>query len=184
MKEQDSTKMEFLLTLNDNIVVQRFFNVRGYNPKAKNSVELYEYIKNNGKEKVNENADIFDNFIKSDDSYSEKEFYETISHFATTTENFTIKTKELIKDVIKEINPKNTYYRFASQAHFDFVLYLNDKRYMAFEINGSEHEALDIKKLRDDLKKQICKDFNFKLFSLPNHQTRRYDIVVDLIKNK
>jgi hypothetical protein len=37
--------MEFLLTLNDNIVVQRFFNVRGYNPKAKNSVELYEYIK-------------------------------------------------------------------------------------------------------------------------------------------
>lgn len=45
MKEQDCTKMEFLLTLNDNIVVQRFFNVRGYNPKAKNSVELYEYIK-------------------------------------------------------------------------------------------------------------------------------------------
>ena len=45
MKEQDSTKMEFLLTLNDNIVVQRFFNVRGYNPKAKNSFELYQYSK-------------------------------------------------------------------------------------------------------------------------------------------
>ena len=45
MKEQDSTKMEFLLTLNDNIVVQRFFNVKGYNPKAKNSLELYEFIK-------------------------------------------------------------------------------------------------------------------------------------------
>jgi len=45
MKEQDSTKMEFLLTLNDNIVVQRFFNVRGYNPKAKNSLDLYEYVK-------------------------------------------------------------------------------------------------------------------------------------------
>ena len=45
MKEQDSTKMEFLLTLNDNIVVQRFFNVRGFNPKAKNSLELYEYVK-------------------------------------------------------------------------------------------------------------------------------------------
>jgi len=45
MKEQDSTKMEFLLTLNDNIVVQRFFNVRAYNPKAKNSFELYQYIK-------------------------------------------------------------------------------------------------------------------------------------------
>ena len=45
MKEQESTKMEFLLTLNDNIVVQRFFNVRGYNPKAKNSLELYYYIR-------------------------------------------------------------------------------------------------------------------------------------------
>ena len=44
MKEQDSTKMEFLLTLNDNIVVQRFFNVRGYNPKAKNSVDLYYLV--------------------------------------------------------------------------------------------------------------------------------------------
>jgi len=45
MKEQDSTKMEFLLTLNENIVVQRFFNVKGYNPKAKSSMELYEFMK-------------------------------------------------------------------------------------------------------------------------------------------
>jgi hypothetical protein len=46
MKEQDSTKMELLLTLNDNIVVQRFFGVRGYNPNAKNSVDLYEFVRN------------------------------------------------------------------------------------------------------------------------------------------
>lgn len=45
MKEQDSTKMELLLTLNDNIVVQRFFNVRGFNIEAKNSIELYEFIR-------------------------------------------------------------------------------------------------------------------------------------------
>jgi hypothetical protein len=45
MKEMDSTKMEFLLTLNENIVVQRFFNVRGFNPKAKNSLEMYEFMK-------------------------------------------------------------------------------------------------------------------------------------------
>lgn len=44
MKEQDQVKMEFLLTLNDNIVVQRFFNVRGYNPKARLSTDLYEYM--------------------------------------------------------------------------------------------------------------------------------------------
>jgi hypothetical protein len=45
MKEQDITKLEFLLTLNDNIVVQRFFNVKGFNPKAKNSLDLYEFMK-------------------------------------------------------------------------------------------------------------------------------------------
>jgi hypothetical protein len=45
MKEQEITKLEFLLTLNDNFVVQRFFNVKGFNPKAKNSIELYEFLK-------------------------------------------------------------------------------------------------------------------------------------------
>ena len=45
MKEHDSIKMEFLLTLNDNIVVQRFFNVKGFNPDAKNSTEFYYFIK-------------------------------------------------------------------------------------------------------------------------------------------
>jgi hypothetical protein len=46
MKEQnDVTKVEFLITLNNNFVVQRFFNVKGYNTDAKNSVELTEYIK-------------------------------------------------------------------------------------------------------------------------------------------
>jgi hypothetical protein len=45
MKEQEITKMEFLVTLNENIIVQRFFNVKGYNPKSKNSYELYQFIK-------------------------------------------------------------------------------------------------------------------------------------------
>jgi hypothetical protein len=46
MKEQnDVTKVEFLITLNDNFVVQRFFNVKGYNPKSKFSTNLYSYIK-------------------------------------------------------------------------------------------------------------------------------------------
>jgi hypothetical protein len=45
MKEQnDITKVEFLITLNNNFVVQRFFNVKGFNGKAKNSVELLNYI--------------------------------------------------------------------------------------------------------------------------------------------
>ena len=45
MKGQETTKMEFLMMVNDNIIVQRFFNVRDFNLKAKNSYELYEFIK-------------------------------------------------------------------------------------------------------------------------------------------
>ena len=45
MKNQnDVTKMEFLLTLNDNIVVQRYFNVRGYNPKARKSIDMVRTV--------------------------------------------------------------------------------------------------------------------------------------------
>ncbi len=44
--QQDLTKFEFLLTLEKNIVCQRFFNVPNYNPKARRSLDLYYYVKN------------------------------------------------------------------------------------------------------------------------------------------
>jgi len=45
MKEQnDVVKLEFLLMLNDNIVVQRYFNVRGYNPNARKSLEIVKSL--------------------------------------------------------------------------------------------------------------------------------------------
>jgi len=45
MKEQEITKLEFLLMCNDNIVVQRFFNVRNFNRNAHKSEEFYDYIR-------------------------------------------------------------------------------------------------------------------------------------------
>jgi hypothetical protein len=45
MTNQDLTKFEFLLTLEGNIVVQRYFNVKGHNPKARRSMDLHEYVK-------------------------------------------------------------------------------------------------------------------------------------------
>lgn len=45
MQNQDITKLEFLLTLEKNIVIQRYFNVPNYNPSAKNSVDLYECVR-------------------------------------------------------------------------------------------------------------------------------------------
>jgi len=45
MSNQDVTKFEFLLTLEGNIICQRYFNVRDYNPKARRSMDIHEYIK-------------------------------------------------------------------------------------------------------------------------------------------
>src|SRR6056300_380353 len=44
MQNQDVTKFEFVLTLEKNIVIQRFFNVNHYNPSSKNSIDLYEVV--------------------------------------------------------------------------------------------------------------------------------------------
>tara|TARA_R110002051_G_scaffold320215_1_gene405259 strand:+ start:3418 stop:3867 length:450 start_codon:yes stop_codon:yes gene_type:complete len=44
MDEKKITKLEFLLSLEDHIICQRFFNVRGYNPNNIRSLDLYEII--------------------------------------------------------------------------------------------------------------------------------------------
>lgn len=38
------TKLEFIMMVNDNIIVQRFFNVKDFNMNSRNSMELYEYL--------------------------------------------------------------------------------------------------------------------------------------------
>jgi hypothetical protein len=45
MKEQTTTKLEFLMKVNNNIIVQRLFNIKDYNSSAKSSIDLYNLIK-------------------------------------------------------------------------------------------------------------------------------------------
>ncbi len=44
--QQEITKFEFLLTLDGNIVCQRYFNVKDHNPQSRRSLDLHYYIKN------------------------------------------------------------------------------------------------------------------------------------------
>lgn len=46
MNNQESTKFEFLLTLEGNIVVQRFFFVKDYNPNVRRSLDLHTCVTN------------------------------------------------------------------------------------------------------------------------------------------
>jgi len=44
-KQVDATKLEFLVKLNDNIVVQRFFNVKNFNEQSRYSLEINDGLK-------------------------------------------------------------------------------------------------------------------------------------------
>lgn len=44
MSNQDVKMFEFLLTIDNNIIVQRIFSVKGYNKKVKNSLDLYDTV--------------------------------------------------------------------------------------------------------------------------------------------
>lgn len=44
MQTQDITKFEFILTLGKNIVIQRYFNVKEFNYKSKNSMDMYHEV--------------------------------------------------------------------------------------------------------------------------------------------
>lgn len=80
MDNQDLTKCEFLLTLEGNIIIQRFFNVKDFNPDAKNSIDLYdvvtdicEIISQDLKEKNSEYLYENQNYILNLDNVEDKE---------------------------------------------------------------------------------------------------------------
>ena len=49
-QNQEITKIEFILKLEKNIIIQRFFNVKDFNPLASRSMDLYYCVKNICKE--------------------------------------------------------------------------------------------------------------------------------------
>jgi hypothetical protein len=115
MKETEAVKLEFLMKVNDNIIVQRFFNVRNYNPNAKNSLELYECVKD-----LKEDLE-YELKIKSSD-------YLTVNQFEITNNPSILKTSftdgpENFNIIIKE-NDKTICHRV-----FDAKLYPPKIRY-------------------------------------------------------
>lgn len=108
-QNQDITKFEFLLTLEKNIIIQRFFNVKDFNPLAKNSVDLYDCVKNICKE-------ISDDLkIKNlECMYENVDFYSDPEVLAESTihneEYFLIEIKLLDDVFISRIFPAHVYH--------------------------------------------------------------------------
>jgi len=86
-KFEEKEKFEFVLSINDNIICQRFFTVKNHNPKTVSSIELYEtveYIKEIiNKKLILKTVDIVDEFFKEDMSKLQEE-----------SNNFTITIKK------------------------------------------------------------------------------------------
>ena len=86
-KFEEKEKFEFVLSINDNIICQRFFTVKNHNPKTVSSIELYEtveYIKEIiNKKLILKTVDIVDEFFKEDMSKLQEE-----------SNNFTITVKK------------------------------------------------------------------------------------------
>ena len=102
MERKENQKFEFLLTLNNNIICQRYFNVRNFNPKSTKSLDLYYTVR-----------DIVDDIIdtlkaKTTDIISE--FYkDEVSNLQGDCEYFTITIKKENTNIIQYIFPADLY---------------------------------------------------------------------------
>ena len=101
-KFEEKEKFEFILSIEDNIICQRFFTVRNHNIKTLNSIELYEcveYIKDLiNKQLILKTVDIIDEFFKED-----------VSKLQVEKENFTITIKKGNRLIMTRIFPANIY---------------------------------------------------------------------------
>lgn len=105
----DLTKFEFLFSLDDNIICQRFFNVKNHNPLSKRSMNLHEVVKKISEEIADDlrikSSDYLcenKNFILQNENveevvYNEKEF-------------FTLKIKQDDDVFISRIIPAHLYH--------------------------------------------------------------------------
>jgi len=109
MYNQDITKFEFLLKLENNIVIQRFFNVNGHNPASKTSLDLFdcvtdicEEIARDLKSKTLDMMSLHDDFVSPEQRKEEMINYKE--------ENFILEIKQGDRVFISRIFPAHIYH--------------------------------------------------------------------------
>jgi len=139
MTNQDVTKFEFLLTLEGNIICQRFFNVREHNPQARRSMDLHEYVKEISDE-------IFDGLrIKTSDYlYENREYFYGLNNAEANEndekEHFLLEIKMGDDVFISRIFPA---YFFHPKVRYTVDIRPNLKRYLAVLTDILSSEELE-----------------------------------------
>ena len=108
-KNSNETRMEFVLTLNNNIIIQRFFFVKDYNPLSKNSLELYYCITNIVEEIKDDLKRKSFNFSYENQSYFQN-LEDVDSEEQNSDENFLLEIKLKDDIFIQRIFPAYVYH--------------------------------------------------------------------------
>jgi hypothetical protein len=139
MTNQDVTKFEFLLTLEGNIICQRFFNVREHNPQARRSMDLHDYVKEISDE-------IFDGLrIKTSDYlYENREYFYGLNNAESNEndekEHFLLEIKMGDDVFISRIFPA---YFFHPKVRYTVDIRPNLKRYLSVLTDILSTEVLE-----------------------------------------
>ena len=109
MYNQDITKFEFLLKLENNIVIQRFFNVNGHNPASKTSMDLFDCVTDICEDIANDLKDkTLDVMNLNNDFISPEQRKEEIINYKE--ENFILEIKQGDRVFISRIFPAHIYH--------------------------------------------------------------------------
>jgi len=136
-------KFEFVLYINGNIICQRFFSVKNYNPKSVNSLEMIDC--------VNDCVKLIEDDLKE----------KTYEYLYKSFNPYKEQTKE-------EIISENIY---ENEDIFDFEIKIDDKCVVKKRFTGNVYPqrvrySVDVRKIIPALIKQIQETFSSENFSV------------------
>lgn len=147
-------------------------------------VDLVQYVKTQGTSEVPLNEDLKVELGKSNNSYYEKEFYKTISHFCSVHQTFEAKRNVPFKDIFSDDVE-------LSQMKYEFDCVLYEKKWFSrvpvpkivIEINGGEHFGNKAREAADRRKAAICKQKKIDFLMIPNTFVKSYEQLRTIILN-
>lgn len=126
--------------------------------------------------------------VKPFDSATEEAFLENLNHALEniwlTQSRYAVEREVEISRVFKE---DKTYQDLFHNGRFDFVVYEKQGKQeipiLAIELDGKEHFESEVVKMRDQEKKEICKEHDLQLIRVENSYARRYNHIKEILIN-
>ena len=152
---------------------------------------LSDYVASNGSMQVPP-SDVRIATDFSNDSDSEKEFFETVTpYFTKRGSKLRIERNVPVNEAIKAINDEDL--EQMGQKEFDVVVQgaMREsllsrpvyKTILVFEIDGGEHIGNRVTVKRDRVKEEICKKYGVKMIRIANSDVKDYQLIIHLFES-